>query len=189
MSFNTIWSKYETHLFNFTREKVDSVESAQDILQEVAVKFSTALKNGSIEKHESWLFQVTRNTIADYYRREFKKPATQADFPVAEAYDPCVCDLAGFVIQHYLPAKYGQPLFMADIEKIPQKEVAERLNISLTATKSRIQRARKMLKDRLEDCVAITYRANGSISDFHLKSGCVLPPELLQEMEKLKLSF
>ena len=192
MDFSTIWNGHKTHLFNFIKDKVASPEVAEDILQEVGIKYYNALKNGEIEKDKPWLFKVARNTIADFYRNEFEKVLpTQSEIPeIADqnSYNACVCDLTGFVIQHYLPEKYGKALFMADIENVPQKKIAETLNISFTATKSRIQRARKMLKKRIESCIDLSYNQDGSISGYSLKAGCKLPPELLQEMARQNLS-
>lgn len=192
MDFSTIWNGHKTHLFNFIKDKVASPEVAEDILQEVGIKYYNALKNGEIEKDKPWLFKVARNTIADFYRNEFEKVLpTQSEIPeIADqnSYNACVCDLTGFVIQHYLPEKYGKALFMADIENVPQKKIAETLNISFTATKSRIQRARKMLKERVESCINLSYNQDGSISGYSLKASCKLPPELLQEMARQNLS-
>lgn len=191
MDFNVIWNKQKTHLFNYIKGKANSINEAEDILQEVAVKFHLALRKQAIKNHKLWLFQVARNTIADFYRNKTQTPiAPNSEIPETKDHDSstaCVCDLAGFVIQHYLPEKYGQPLFMSDIEAIPQKEIAKKLNLSLTATKTRIQRARKQLRERVKNCVDISYGQDGSIGDFNLKNDCQLPQELLQEMDRLKL--
>lgn len=191
MSFTTIWDKHKSQLFNFIREKVGSDEVAEDILQEVALKLHVALDKGEIEKQKAWVFKVARNTIADFYRNEFKRTyalqSGQADTSSQQGYNYCVCDLTGFVIQHYLPEKYGEVLFLADVEKIPQKQIADMMSLSLTATKSRVQRARKMLKELVENCVEITHNPDGSVSSYNLKTGCALPPELLKEMERLNL--
>lgn len=134
---------------------------------------------------------MARNTISDFYRSEATNlkaaSAEISELIYQDSSTACVCDLTGFVIQHYLPEKYGQPLFMSDIDAIPQQEIAKKLKLSLTATKSRIQRARKMLKERVENCVDIQYRHDGTIGDFNLKQSCQLPPELLQEIDRLKL--
>lgn len=193
MSFTTIWDEHKIQLFNFIREKVDSDEVAEDILQDVALKFHAALEKGKVEKYKAWLFKVARNTIADFYRIEFQRASISqtgvADTSSLEEYNSCICDLTGFVVQQYLPKSYGEVLFLADIEKIPQPKIAVMMNLSLTATKSRVQRARKMLKELVENCVDIVHNADGSVSSYNLKAGCVLPPELLREMDRLNLSY
>ena len=99
----------------------------------------------------------------------------------------CVCELSGFIIQNYLPKEYAEPLFLSDIEKIPQKLIAERLNLSLSATKSRIQRARIQLKKLIENCVDLLFNNRGELVDFTLKDSCKLPMELTDEMQKMNI--
>lgn len=84
---------------------------------------------------------------------------------------------------------YEKPLYLSDIEQKPQQEIADILQLSLTATKSRIQRARKQLKELISDCIEVTYNTKGQISDFQLKKYCELPPELKNEMERLNISL
>lgn len=193
MNFTAIWDKHKSYLFNFIKKRVNSAEDGEDILHEVALKFHIALNEKEIQNHKAWLFQVARNTIVDYYRTVSKNPeSTQteiSDTRESHANNTCVCDLTGFVIQHYLPEKYSKALFMADIENIPQKEIANTLNLSHSAAKSRIQRARKLLKERVENCLDITFKSDGSVSDFKLKNECVLPTELVQEIERLNISM
>ncbi|MCX2745616.1 hypothetical protein OO013_17170 [Mangrovivirga sp. M17] len=193
MKFNTIWNNQSDYLFNFIKDQVDTNEIAEDILQEIAIKFNRALESRIIKNPESWLFQVARNTIADHYRKTSKNQAFSYH-EIPEIIDnnnssTCYCDLSGFVIKNYLPEKYGNPLYMADIEKVPHKEIAAKMNLSLTAAKSRIQRARILLKERIETCIDITYRQDGSITGFDLKKGCDLPRDLLNEIERLNLSI
>lgn len=189
MNFNTIWKEYEKQLLNFIITKVNDYNTAEDILQEVGIKlYENCKRKTVINNYKTWLFQVTRNTIIDYYRK--KNPENQ---PIISQPEPttntnaCVCDLSGFIIQQYLPKKYSKPLYLSDIEKIPQKEIAKNLNLSLTATKSRIQRGRKKLEELTTDCVRIHHNTKGEIIDFELKNNCQLPSELQAEIEKLNL--
>ncbi|WBX76021.1 sigma factor-like helix-turn-helix DNA-binding protein [Tenacibaculum ovolyticum] len=99
----------------------------------------------------------------------------------------CVCDLSEFVIKNYLPEEYSTPLYLSDIEQKKQQEIAEILNLSLTATKSRIQRARKKLKELITNCIDISYNKKGQISDFQLKNNCELPQELKDEIKRINL--
>ncbi|MEW7278251.1 sigma factor-like helix-turn-helix DNA-binding protein [Aquimarina sp. 2201CG1-2-11] len=189
MEFTSIWKELKNPLENFIKTKISSSVEAEDVLQEVSIKLLDNLdKKTQINNYQTWTFQVARNTISDFYRKKGQSSrevsiSNQIDIPATN----CVCDLSGFVIQNYLPAEYGTALYLSDIEKIPQKEIAEILNISLTATKSRIQRARKKLKTLILECVTINYNSKGQITGFKLKNDCNLPKELLVEAEKLKL--
>ncbi|NBC67074.1 MAG: sigma-70 family RNA polymerase sigma factor [Bacteroidetes bacterium] len=191
MEFNSIWNRYEKHLLNFIHKKTGEPEFARDLLQEVAIKFHKALQDQHIKNSKAWLFQVTRNTISDHYRAQKTETVSWENISLTIKDDPdretCICDLSGFVIKNYLPEKYGPPLYLADLKQMPQKEVAEKLQLSLPATKSRIQRARKMLKNMIEDCFQFSYTADGNIADYTLKKDCHLPEALKNEMDRINL--
>lgn len=171
MTFNKIWDTYKDHLLNFVNTKVNDKHIADDILQEVSLKLYKSLaKEIEIQNYKNWLFQVTRNTIADYYRKQVKQDKIVINQPETNInFDPCVCDLSSFIIQQYLPKEYSEPLYLSDIEQKPQQEIADTLNLSLTATKSRIQRGRKKLKELAIECVDVSYNNKGQITDFTLK--------------------
>jgi RNA polymerase sigma-70 factor (ECF subfamily) len=189
MTYNEIWNKHKDHLHNFIKNKIDIEYIADDILQEVSIKMINNLnRKTEIKNYKNWLFQVTRNTIADYYRKNKKYSElsiNQSEINVNPS--TCVCDLSGFVIQTYLPKKYSEPLYLSDIEQKAQQEIAEMLKLSVTATKSRIQRGRKKLKELVMECIDISYNNNGQISDFEIKRNCQLPQELKTEMERINL--
>lgn len=187
MTFNKIWNTHKKHLLNFIKTKISDDFTAADILQEVGIKLHNSLnKETDIKDYKTWLFQVTRNTIADYYRKNKKETEiVLIEDEIAINTSACVCDLSGFVIQNYLPEKYSKALYLSDIEQKSQQEIAEILHLSLTATKSRIQRARKKLKELVLNCIAISYNSKGQISNFNLKKDCELPQELKAEMERI----
>lgn len=189
MTFKEIWNTHENHLLNFIRTKMDDEESSGDVLQEVSIKLLDNLnRKTEIKNYKTWLFQVTRNTIADYYRKNKKQSELSINQPEMDNFsDTCICDLSGFIIQTYLPEKYSRPLYLSDIEQKPQQEVAEMLNLSLSATKSRIQRGREKLKELVTDCVDVSFNDKGQVFDFQLKKDCELPQELKTEMERINL--
>lgn len=190
MNFQKIWETHKSALTDFIKSKIDDPSLADDILQEVSIKlFDNLERKTGIQNHKAWLYQVARNTIADHYRKNKKTETLSIDPETSENPNVCFCDLSGFIIQTYLPKKYSEPLYLSDIEQKSQKEIAETLNLSLTATKSRIQRGRKKLKELIADCIDISYNNKGQIIDFELKTNCNLPPEILTEIKKLNLTF
>lgn len=189
----TIWETYQLKLLNFIRSKTSDNSVAQDILQEVFLKLiKVQTENIEIRNIQSWLFQVTRNTISDHFRKDEKY--RRDHFAVEETLPDkgmgtCICEMAGFVIQKYLPEQYARPLYMSDIENIPQKEIAEILGLSVSGAKSRVQRGRRMLKDLILKCVNISLNKNGEITDYQLKPGCTLPEDLEIELKRNKFSY
>lgn len=78
-------NKEKGRLLNFIRTRVNSLEDAEDILQDVFFQFIDAYGTiGSIEKSTSWLFRVARNKIVDSYRR---KKVRSDQFPIVELTD------------------------------------------------------------------------------------------------------
>lgn len=65
-----------------------------------------------------------------------------------------------------LPSKYRDPLLLADFDGRPQREVAERLGLSLSGAKSRVQRARKLLGEHLRRCCELELDPDGEVIDF-----------------------
>ena len=187
--FSEIWNKHKVHLLNFIKTKVSDEHMADDILQEVSIKLHHNLsRKEEIRNYKTWLFQVTRNTIVDYYRKNKKHTEiTVNQVEINTSSNACVCDLSAFIIQNYLPKEYSKVLYLSDIEQKPQQEIAKILNLSLPATKSRIQRGRKKLKELITDCVDVSYNDKGEVSDFELKNSCKIPQELKDEMDKINL--
>ncbi|MGK7369329.1 MAG: sigma factor-like helix-turn-helix DNA-binding protein, partial [Candidatus Halalkalibacterium sp. M3_1C_030] len=60
-----------------------------------------------------------------------------------------------------LPKKYRIPLKMADVEGKTQQEVADRLDLSLSGAKSRVQRGREKLGDVLAACCEVEFGEEG----------------------------
>ncbi len=189
MEFHKIWSTNQTHLFHFIQSKVDDKHLANDILQEVSIKLLGSMDGRiKISNYRNWLFQVARNTIADYYRKKGKQDLlSEVNMNTDHSESACVCDLSEFVIQNYLAEKYSRPLYMSDILGLSQQHIADKLSISLSATKSRIQRARVKLRELIDECLNISYNVHGQITDFELKKDCEIPQELKDEMARINL--
>ena len=58
---------------------------------------------------------------------------------------------------------YRLPLVLSEIEGLTQKEVATRLGLSLSGAKSRVQRGREKLRQRLYECCDIETGRHGII--------------------------
>src|SRR5690606_13665512 len=62
-------------LLSFIRNRVSTVEEAEDILQDVFFQFVTGFESiESLDRVTSWLFSVARNKIIDRYRRDAVRP-------------------------------------------------------------------------------------------------------------------
>ena len=86
-------------LLSFIRNRVSSVEEAEDILQDVFYQFVAGYESiESLDRVTSWLFQVARNKIIDRYRRDAARPQ-RTDFGNSTGSD----DDAPLTLQEILP--------------------------------------------------------------------------------------
>lgn len=146
------WENHKKQLKRYIDKQIDDHALVEDILQEVYIKASSNLQQlkvkGSIK---SWLYSITKNTIMDYYRNRTIYEELSEDIP-EEIKDPidenhkmlasCIKPL----IQE-LPEKYQIPLELAELEGMSQQNIANKLGLSLSGAKSRIQRGRKKLHE------------------------------------------
>jgi RNA polymerase sigma-70 factor (ECF subfamily) len=69
-----VWNVFHTPLLQFIRTRVADDSSAEDILQEVLLKLHRELKD--VKKLESWVYQITRHTMIDFYRNKEQPKAS-----------------------------------------------------------------------------------------------------------------
>lgn len=169
MNTSAIWKEFNDQLLGFIKARVNNSETAKDILQEVFIKIHQGSGNLSNEdKLASWVYQITRNTIIDYYRKKklpisedsiFQEIATEeSDSGLNPQFVHCMMP---FINQ--LPEKYGEALNKTIFGNLSQKEYALELDISYTAVKSRVQRARQQLKELFTHCCNIQTDSYGNI--------------------------
>lgn len=68
-----------------------------------------------------------------------------------------------------LPEKYRQALVMTGFEGISQKALAESLGISFSGAKSRVQRAREQVKEKLLEYCHLEFDRMGQIVEYRLR--------------------
>lgn len=184
-NINEIVRDFYLYLKAYILKKTANEEIAKDIVQEVMLKLvESHKKNIEVNNIKAWLFQVTRNTIADYYNKnkiEFNFDEEWKENSISSDTDSSILE-SDFIIPMIglLPEKYAKPLHLSDIENIPQKDIALQLNLGLSATKMRIQRGREKLKSLFIECCDIQYDKSGNFSSCTIKSHCAP----LQKIEK-----
>jgi RNA polymerase sigma-70 factor (ECF subfamily) len=90
MNTEEIWRSFYSPLRNFIIKRVKSEHDADDILQNVFMKIHANLDNlKDDQKLQSWIYQITRNSIIDHYRKEqFQlKVELPTDLPLEETED------------------------------------------------------------------------------------------------------
>jgi RNA polymerase sigma-70 factor, ECF subfamily len=172
MTIEQIWQIYHTKLHHFILNRVNDNAIADELLQEVFIKIHLKIDTlQETDKLQSWIYQITRHVIIDYYRTHNK---TVLELPVSETDDietarqyieACLIPM----IQN-LPEPYRQTLMLSEIEGKTQKQLAEQDGISISAVKSRVQRGRAKIKQQLLNCCHFEFDHQGKMIDFEQKN-------------------
>ena len=149
-----IWKDLCQELSAFINSKVKNEDISKDILQETFLKAHMnihMLKDSS--KLTSWVYQITRNNINDYFRNK-KQTVQIEDLGLAIKEEPSFQNLTTCVNSKIaeLPDKYEEAMVLTTFKNLKQTELADYLGISYSGTKSRVQRAREKLKELVIDC-------------------------------------
>ncbi|ETX00807.1 MAG: hypothetical protein ETSY1_09870 [Candidatus Entotheonella factor] len=178
MDIKQVWQDYRCELERFLRSRISNPEDAEDLLQDIMIKTYQQLHTvQDPSKLRSWLFQVTRNAVVDYYRQSRQVPP-DASFLMdegTERYEQARQELSEcihlFIKQ--LPENYRLAVEAVDLRGVSQKALSEELGVSYSAAKSRVQRGRQMLAGIFESCCRFELDARGNIIDYQSKGICV----------------
>jgi RNA polymerase sigma-70 factor, ECF subfamily len=183
ITFNEIWLKFSHPVKDFIRNQTHNADVTDDILQEVFIKIHQNLHLLRDEKRVAgWIFQIARNTVLNYFRTQKKHLENQAFHQQEdenEGYfkENNLNEMVGIWLEEFkkdLDPKYQEALQLVDIEGITQVELANRLGISVSGAKSRVQRGREQLKQKLIDCCPVKTDQYGNILEIQSKDGsCV----------------
>jgi RNA polymerase sigma-70 factor (ECF subfamily) len=172
-----LWETFSGPLHQFIRRRVRDPYSAEDILQDVFLKIHTHID--TLRTHDrltSWIYQITRNAIADYYRAQRPTAELAETIPAADAFvdddvvrelSPCVAAMVAA-----LPEAYREALRLTEYQGLSQKELSERLGISFSGAKSRVQRARAKIMEQLLDCCHFQFDHAGRIIEYQPRCVC-----------------
>ena len=167
----TIYQNFDAKLRSFTLRRISDPDAASDILQDVYLKIHAHIQElRESDRLESWIFQIARNAITDYYRHARPQEDLPDSLPAqADEEIDAASELAASIddMLRCLPPKYRQALELTDMKGLSQAELADRLNISLSGAKSRVQRAREKLKAAFLDCCHFEFDRYGRVIDYH----------------------
>ena len=159
-------------LLGFIRNRVSSVEEAEDILQDVFYQFVAGYDTiESLDRVTSWLFSVARNKIIDRYRRDAARPkradlemhaGTDDDAPLTlqdilpdlgnSPEDAYLRDVIWDAIMEALddlPAEQREIFILNEIEERSFREISEETGVSINTLLSRKRYAILALRKKL----------------------------------------
>lgn len=150
---------------------------SEDIVQETILKLvSEYNKRTRVNNPRAWLFKVAKNLLTDSYRGKCNVENRDLEL-MSESHlqKPDSSNNAADVIPHMiklLPENYSEILYLSDIEGLTLKNIADVFGLSVSATKMRVQRGRKMLFEMFKECCDIEYSKNGNFCSCTIKESC-----------------
>jgi len=153
-------------LYNFGFYLTNNEDEAKDLLQETylrAYKYINYYQKGTNAK--AWLLRILKNTFINDYRKKSKRPVHLSfeDFYTGddneetgftdlrqEVFDSLIGDEVSKSL-NALPVDYRLIILLCDIEGFKYEEIAKIIDVPIGTVRSRLHRARNMLKDKLKD--------------------------------------
>lgn len=165
---------FQNELKGFVLKRVKDKDLADDIVQDVFIKVQTKYDQlNEDHKITNWIYQIAQNTITDHYRKKSRK-LQPADLDLNNEtgnFNECVARYLKVLITK-LPANYREAIELIEFENLSQLELADRLGISYTAAKSRVQRARRWLKTEIEKDLLLEIDCYGNAISCKNKRPC-----------------
>jgi RNA polymerase sigma-70 factor (ECF subfamily) len=156
-------------MYNFAFRLTFDEDDAKDLVQDTymkAFRFINSFEQGTNAK--AWLFRILKNSFINEYRKKSKQPA-KVDYQEVETFynsddvdyqsttdlrAESVKDMLGDEISNALNAlavDFRTVIILADLEGFTYEEMAKILDIPIGTVRSRLHRARNLLKDQLKE--------------------------------------
>ena len=156
--FSELFRRHHAVVWRVCYRFMTNSQDAEDMTQEVF--FKAYRKLSQFEGRSSlstWLYRIAVTTCLNEKRRRSRRPALSStplddmieSLPAESSEEECLTQIQqGRLIEALaqLRETQRQVLFLRDFEQLSYKEIAQRLGLSLSATKMRIQRARLALQ-------------------------------------------
>ena len=157
-AFEILYHRYEMSLLNFFYRRVGSWETAQDLMQETFIRVHAHL--GTLrdrKKFSSWMFSIAKQLIATHIRENRRSIETA---PIDEIFETYTIEPEHRSPIESIIAEEQMKIVRALAKRLPESErsafelrlnnmtlgeIAETLDISPSATKVRLHRAKQKL--------------------------------------------
>ncbi|MDW7695076.1 sigma-70 family RNA polymerase sigma factor [Flammeovirgaceae bacterium SG7u.111] len=155
-------------MYNFAYKLTLDEEEAKDLVQDTylkAFRFITSFEKGTNAK--AWLFRILKNSFINDYRKKSKQPS-KVDYQEVETYynsenadHDITIDLRSETMQNRigdevtnalnsLAVDFRIVIILCDLEGFTYEEMAKILDIPIGTVRSRLHRARNLLKEKLK---------------------------------------
>ena len=161
----------------FVGARIADAATADDLTQEVFVKVQKrSAQVRDPRRLMGWVIQIARNAVADFFRGARSTEPFQehhlANAPTQpESFDreetQLRTELSAYIrsVVESLPPIYREALVLTEYDGLSQVELSQRLHLSVSAAKSRVQRARLMVREIIDRCCHFEVDHYGTVVD------------------------
>lgn len=165
----SIWDNFHKELKAFILNKTRNSADTDDILQDAFIRIIRNWdKVNQSDNIRLYLYGIVRNTIYDHFKQ--KKPVLDTADIIEVLTDEEAQNLNAAVAEccikpfiNKLPERYREALLITEFQDVSQKELAEKLGISYSGAKSRVQRGKEKLKELILGCCPYQSDVYGNI--------------------------
>ena len=172
-AFTELVHRFKDPLMNFVFRYVGDWDECYDIVQDTFVRmYRSKHSYKPIAKLSTWVYTIAVNLCKTYLRRRklrrvFGLDSTQREYQSAPAFDPpdehqhadrlaesSVLEERIQQALESLDAKYREVIILRDIQDLPYDEIAVMTGLNIGTVKSRINRGRTFLQEKLKDLMS-----------------------------------
>jgi RNA polymerase sigma-70 factor (ECF subfamily) len=163
------WTRHAPELRGWARHRLGNTTDAEDLLQDIFLK---ALRQGerfcAVQNARAWLFEVARNTLADRLRvaRETVELPEDLVSPAEEVETVDTLTTCLSRVLSELDSDDRDAITQCDLQGMAQADYAQTRGLSLSAAKSRLQRARQRMKQHMTIACQVQFNDVGNVTDF-----------------------
>lgn len=157
--------QYQDRVFGFAQYFMKSREAAQDVTQDVLIRFWEHHEDVDEDRALGWLLRVTRNACIDALRkRKTRRNAVTVDTegldratstrtaPDAEAEAADFRDHLEEALDH-VDEPYRSVIILREIQNLKYREISEALDMPMNTVKVYVHRGRKKLRKQLAELI------------------------------------
>ncbi len=161
------WHALTDRLRRYFQLRVNNKADTDDLVQTVLSKaYQQQSQLRDADAWQGWVFKIAHHALVDYYRRNAMTTAStveyseQNHFESAELHTNEVAECL-MCMTTTLAGDERHLLQQIDVDGVSQKQLAAKINLPYSSLKSRVQRTRQKLKQRLQACCEVEYDLAG----------------------------
>jgi RNA polymerase sigma-70 factor (ECF subfamily) len=153
-SFETVYRRHVRDVYGFALGILGNPDDAEDVTQTTFMNAYRALQRGDrVQNLRAWLLAIAHNVCRQRFRTAARRPQeVELDPEAAEAFNDDDAPSAQDIRDAMTKLSFNQRtvLVLREIEGLSYEEIAQTMDVSLSAVETLLFRARKALREQLE---------------------------------------